>query len=259
MFAGAKTVLSFLLSVPAFSQSEPGQLSFEVADVKVNKSGEARMAVDMRGGGKFTMLNVPMKVMVMFAYHMRPDAVTGGPGWLESDRFDIVAKAAPATPPDDLRRMLQNLLAERFKLVIHEEPKIMQAYALVVGKSGPKLQASEAALLTEQRCMLGEGAVGQKHINCRHMTMAALADQLQEQSPRDFDVVVVDQTGLSGAFDFKLDWTPAERTAAPAIDPAAGPTVFEAVGEQLGLRLESRKLPLPVIVIDRVERVPVEN
>jgi uncharacterized protein (TIGR03435 family) len=259
MSRSANVVLLFVLSVPAFSQFEAKPLSFEVADVKVNKSGETRMAVDMQGGGRFTMHNVPMKAMVMFAYHARPDAVTGGPGWLESDRFDIVAKAAQTTPPEDLRRMLQNLLAERFKLVIHEEPKIMPAYALVVGKSGPKLQASEAALLTEQRCMPGEGTVGQKHINCRHITMAALADQLQEQSPRDFEVVVVDQTGLSGAFDFKLDWTPAVRTATPSTDPSAGPTVFQAVAEQLGLKLESRKLPLPVIVIDRVDRVPVEN
>jgi uncharacterized protein (TIGR03435 family) len=259
MFVSASVVLLFLLSVPAFSQSEAKPLSFEVADVKVNKTGEARMAVDMQGGGKFTMRNVPMKVMVMFAYHARPDAVTGGPDWLGSDRFDIVAKAAQTTPPDDLRRMLQNLLAERFKLVIHQEPRIMAAYALVLGKSGPKLQPSEAALLTEQRCVPGEGALGQKHINCRHMTMAALADQLQEQSPRDFDVVVVDQTGLTGSFDFKLDWTPAERTPTASTDLAAGPTVFEAVAKQLGLKLESRKLPLPVIVIDHVERVPVEN
>ncbi len=135
----------------------------------------------------------------------------------------------------------------------------MPAYALVVAKSGPKLQASETGLLTDQRCVPVEGAVGQKHIACRHITMTALAAQLQEQSPRDFDAMVVDQTGLSGAFDFKLDWTPAARTAEASTDPPAGPTIFEAVQEQLGLKLESRKLPLPAIVIDRVERVPVEN
>ena len=275
MLRCTSAVLLFLSAVPAFSQPEATPISFEAADVKVNKSGEVRMTVDMQGGGKFTMHNVPMKVMIAMAYHARPDAVTGGPGWLESDRFDVVAKAGQTTPPDDLRRMLQTLLAERFKLAIHKEPKIMPAYALVVGKSGPKLHPSEAALLTDQRCVPGEGAVGQKHITCRHIAMAVLADQLPEQSPRDFDVVVVDQTGLTGFFDFKLDWTPAARTAAasadpianpsanpvanPAANPATNPTVFEAVEEQLGLKLESRKLPLPVIVIDRVERVPVEN
>jgi uncharacterized protein (TIGR03435 family) len=123
----------------------------------------------------------------MMAYYARPDTVTGGPGWMDSDRFDVVAKAGQTTPPDDLRRMLQTLLEERFKLVIHKEPKIMPAYVLMLGKSGPKLQATEAAVLSEQRCIPGEGAVGQKHITCHHVTMAALADQLQEQSPRDFD------------------------------------------------------------------------
>ncbi len=204
MSVGARAVLLFLLSIPAFCQSEPGQLSFEVADVKVNKSGEARMAVDMQGGGKFTMHNVPIKVIVMFACHMRPDAITGGKGWLESDRFDIVAKAAPTTPPEDLRRMLQGLLAERFKLVIHEEPKIITAYALVVGKSGPKLQASEAALLTEQRCMPGEGALGQKHINCRAHDYGGAGGRITGTvAAKDFDMVVVDRTGLRWRLRFQ--------------------------------------------------------
>ncbi len=132
----------------------------------------------------------------------------------------------------------------------------MPVYVLMLGNSGPKLQATEAAVLSEQRCIPGEGDVGQKHIACHHITMAALADQLQEQSPRDFDAAVVDQTGLTGSFDFKLDWTPAARAGT---DPGDGPTVFEAVASQLGLKLENRKLPLPVIVIDRVERVPVGN
>src|SRR5580692_7318422 len=120
----ASALLLFLLSVPAFSQSPATPLSFEVADVKANKSGEVRMAVDMQGGGRLTMHNVPMKVMVTMAYHVRPDAITGGPAWIDSDRFDIIAKAAQTTPPDDLRRMLQTLLAERFKLAIHQESKI---------------------------------------------------------------------------------------------------------------------------------------
>jgi uncharacterized protein (TIGR03435 family) len=259
MFRSACALLLFLLSLPAFGQSEAKLLAFEAADVKVNQSGEIRMAVDMQGGGRLTMHNVPMRVMIVMAYQVRPDAVLGGPGWLDSDRFDIVAKAAQTTPPDDLRRMLQTLLAERFRLVVHQEPKIVPAYALVVAKSGPKLQASESALLTDQRCGPGEGAVGQKHLVCRHITMAGLAAQLQEQSPRDFDVAVVDQTSLSGAFDFTLDWTPASRTPTASAEPPAGPTVFEAVQAQLGLKLESRKLPLPAIVIDRVERVPLEN
>jgi uncharacterized protein (TIGR03435 family) len=260
MSGNATVVLLFLSSIPAFSQSQTAPPSFEVADVKVNKSGEARMAVDFLPGGRLSMRNVPMKVMIMLAYHARPDAVTGGPDWLGSDRFDIVAKALQTTSQDDFRRMLQTLLAERFKPAVHKDQKIMPAYALVLGKTGPKLQPSEAALLTEQRCGPGEGSAGRKHVDCRHITMAALADTLQEIAPRDIDMPVVDQTGLPGAYNFKLDWTPAVRAAAGASpDAAAGPTLFEAVEAQLGLKLENRKLPLPVIVIDQVDRAPAEN
>lgn len=259
MFRGDGSILLFLSAVAALSQTQITTPSFEVADVQVNKSGELRMAVDMQGGGKFSMHNVPMKVMIAMAYHVRPDAVTGGAAWLESDRFDIVAKAEQKTSPDDLRRMLQTLLAERFKLAIHTDQKVMPAYALVVGKSGPKLQPSEAAILTEQRCVPGQGEVGQKHIACRHITMAALAGQLQEQAPRDVDVPVIDQTGLQGAFDFMLDWAPAAQVADAALEPLPGPTIFEAVESQLGLKLERKKLPLPIIVVDRVDRVPTGN
>lgn len=260
MFRNAAVVLWFLSSVPSFGQSQTAPPSFEVADVKVNKSGEARMAVDFLPGGKLSMRNVPMRVMVAMAYTVRPDAVTGGPDWLESDRFDIVAKALQTTSPDDLRLMLRTLLAERFALAVHTGQKPGPAYGLVLGKTGSKLQPSEAALLTDQRCGPGEGEAGQKHVVCRHITMTMLADQLQEFAPRDIAVPVVDQTGLSGAYNFKLDWTPAVRAAAGAsLDAPAGPTLFDAVETQLGLKLESKKLPLPVIVIDRVERVPTDN
>jgi uncharacterized protein (TIGR03435 family) len=256
----ATIVLAILCALPAFSQEQIRPSAFEVADVKVNKSGEARMAVDFLPGGKLSMRNVPMKVMVMMAYHVRPEAVTGGPGWIESDRFDVVAKASQATTPAELRRMLQTLLAERFNLALHMDQKIMPAYAMVLGRNGSKMQPADAALLTDQRCSPGEGAVGQKHVTCRHITMAVLADTLQEIAARDIDIPVVDQTGLPGAFNFKLDWTPAARAGeTPTADEPAGPTLFEAVEAQLGLRLENRKLPLPVMVIDRVERVPTGN
>jgi uncharacterized protein (TIGR03435 family) len=260
MLRNASFVLLFVRSIPAFSQPQTAPPSFEAADVKVNKSGEARMAVDFLPGGKFSMRNVPMKVMIMMAYHVRPEALAGGPGWLDSDRFDVVAKALQTTSPEEIRLMLRTLLAERFKLAIHTDQKIMPAYALVLGKAGPKLQPSEAALLMDRRCGPGEGAPGQKHVACQHITMAMLADELQEIAPRDIDMPVVNQTGLPGAYNFKLDWTPAVRAAAGASpDAPAGPTLFDAVEEQLGLKLESKKLPLPVIVIDRVERAPVEN
>jgi uncharacterized protein (TIGR03435 family) len=103
-----------LLSITTFAQP-----SFEVADVRINKSGEARMAVDMAPGGKLTMHNVPMRVMLMLAYHVRADALVDTPAWIGADRFDVIAKAPETASPAEMRRMLQALLAERFKLVIH--------------------------------------------------------------------------------------------------------------------------------------------
>jgi len=218
------------------------------------------MAVDFQPGGRLSAHNVPLKVLIQLAYHVRPETVTGGPGWLESDRFDVVAKAPPTTPPDDIRGMLRSLLADRCKLAVHTDQKIMPAYALVLAKDGPRLRPSEAALLTDQRCGPGEGPAGQKHVACRHMGMALLANTLQEIAPRDIDRPVVDQTGLAGVCNFKLDLTLAARAGAgEPTDAPAGTSLSDALESQLGLRLESKKLPLPVIVIDRVDRVPVAN
>jgi uncharacterized protein (TIGR03435 family) len=248
-------ILPLLCCFLAFSQNQTTGPSFEAAAVKANKSGEVRMAVDFQGGGRFSATNVPLKILIALAYHVRPETVTGGPGWLGSDRFDIVAKALQTTPPDEIRRMLQTLLAERFKLEMHTDQKIMPAYALLPGKARLKLQPSEPALLTDQRCRPGEAIVGEKHFVCEHMTMALFADVLQELAPREIAVPIVDQT-----YTFNLAWVPAvPGDPANPPDPSAGPTLFEALDSQVGLKLESKKLPRPVIVIDRVERIPIEN
>jgi uncharacterized protein (TIGR03435 family) len=255
------TAQLFALScAAAFGQSQIPVPSFEAADVKPNKSGETRMAVDFQPGGKFTARNVPMKNLIALAYGVRPEAVQAAPGWVESERYDVVAKASQSVKPEEIRRMVQSLLAERFKLAAHTDSKPMPAYALLTAKGGPKMQPAEDAPLTEQRCVPGEGAPGQKHVMCRHMTMAVWSATLQEIATRDINVPVVDQTDLKGTFDFKLDWTPAVRNGAAAPEDApAGPTLFDAVETQLGLKLERKTLPLPVIVIDRVERTPIEN
>src|SRR4051794_33034198 len=234
IFPCTVAVLSLLAVAPAFAQP-----AFEVADVKPNRSGEARMSVDMQPGGKFTARNVPLKVLIALAYHVRE--LSGGPPWLETERFDIVAKAAETTASqDDVRRMLRTLLSQRFGLVTHTEQKPAAAFALVRGKTAPKLQRSDAALLSEHRCVPGRGPSGQRHVECRHIAMSVLADYLQELAPVDLPSPVVDQTGLEGEYDFVLDWMPA---APPASDPQdavtppsdGGPTIFDAVELQLGL------------------------
>jgi len=244
----------------AFSQNQTTRLSFEAATAKANKSGEVRMAVDFQGGGRFSATNVPLKILIALAYHVRPEAVTGGPGWLGSDRFDIVAKALQTTPPDEIRRMLQTLLAEQFKLEVHTDQKIMPVYALLPGRAQLNLQPSEPALLTDQRCRPGEAIAGNRHVVCEHMTVALFADMLQELAPREIAVPVVDQTDIPGTYTFNLAWVPeVPGGSANPPDPQAGPTLFEALKSQLGLKLESKKLPRPVIVIDRVERIPIGN
>jgi uncharacterized protein (TIGR03435 family) len=260
MFQNTFCMLLGLSCIPVFGQKQTTSSSFEAAAVKANKSGEIRMAVDFQAGGRFSATNVPLKILIGLAYHVRPEAVTGGPVWLGSDRFDIVAKALQTTPPDEIRRMLQTLLGERFKLELHTDQKILPAYALLPRRTGPKLQPSEPGLLTEQRCRPGDAIAGQRHVVCDHMTMALFADTLQELAPREIDAPVVDQTRVQGTYTFNLAWAPAT-PAGPAnpTDPPAGPTLFEALDSQLGLKLESKKLPRPVIVVDRVERVPVEN
>jgi len=215
-------------------------------------------------GGQLTLRNMPMKELIAQAY--KGGDVTGGPSWLDSDRFDIVAKAAPDTPVDTLRLMLQTLLTERFKLAIHREQKTMTIYALVAAKGGFKLQA--AAGSGQPRCGPGQGAEGLNHLVCTNFTMADLTDLLPSRiAPSYIDRPVVDLTGLEGTYDIKLDWVPrppagtvATDGAIPvASDVAAGATIFDALDKQLGLKLEERKQPMPVIVIDRIERVPTEN
>src|ERR1043166_2193187 len=128
-----------LFSALAFAQERP---SFEVADVKINKSGQRGGGADFLPGGRLTVRNATMKDLIGGAFPVGNYAVTGGPNWLDVDRFDIIAKAHPDTPEADLRRMLQSLLIERFKLQVHRDKKEMAVYALTVGKNGPKFKES---------------------------------------------------------------------------------------------------------------------
>jgi uncharacterized protein (TIGR03435 family) len=213
-------------------------LSFDAATVKVNKSGEDRESADLQPGGQTTVRNATLRHLVMSAYKVDYDAVTGGPSWLDSDRFDVIAKAAPGTSQDDRRRMLQTLLAERFKLAVHREPKVMAVYALTVGKDAPALKKSVGES-GPRGCR--EAGVG--HVDCRNMTMAALAAWLPHLSM--IDLPVVDATNLDGAYDFTLDWTP-DRT---------GNSILDAVQSRLGVKVERRRQTIEAIVIDQVDRV----
>jgi uncharacterized protein (TIGR03435 family) len=230
-----------------------GQPAFEVASVRVNKSGESEPTGDAKNG-RFTLHNCPMFVIVARAYQVSFDRVVG-PEWLKTERYDIDAKYAPDTTGENLWLMVQRLLAERFKLVVHHEQKPVTVWALVVGKKGPKLRESPADS-TEKPTWDRQGA--QLTFKNRKTTMAELADQLPHWMSRDwFGMPVVDQTGLQGAYDFDITYTPTRRPE-DTVDPPAA-SLFDAIQDQLGLKLEQRKVPVDRIVIDSMEKVPTEN
>ena len=229
-----------LSAVWAFGQPP---LSFEAATVKVNKSGEDRESADLLPSGQTVVHSATLRHLIMSAFQVDYDSITGGPPWLDSDRFDVIAKAAPGTSQDDRRRMLQTLLTERFKLSFHREPNVIAVYALVVGSHAPKLKKSPPGDTGEKGCR----EHGPGHVDCRNMTMKALAAWLPHLSM--VDLPVADATLLDGAYDFTLDWTP---------DPT-GASILDAVQSQLGLKVERRKQTLDAISIDHVDRLLADN
>jgi len=209
-------------------------------------------------GGRFEAVNVTVKAMITMAYRIRDFQLSGGPGWLDSAAYDITAKAEGDLGPDKTRLAMRALLADRFKLTLHSEQKELPLYALVVGKNGPKIQEAKR----EARSDDGGFRWGQGRISGQMVSLSDLADILSGVLKRP----VADKTELKGLFDLKLNWTPdgyrpreggSPNPNEPRPDPD-GPTIFTAIQEQLGLRLESRKGPVEILVIDRVEK-PAEN
>ena len=268
--------------------------TFEVASVKANKSGDNRIGIGFQPGGRFRATNVPLRELISAAYvtpqPLPASQITGGPKWIESDRFDIVAKApgdpqpGPNGPPTAMFAMLRTLLADRFQLILHRESKEMAIYALVParadGKLGPQLKPAATDCAAMMAAARGRGAPppppapGERMPCGMRMFPGNLSGgsssmaQLTNVLARFVNRTVVDQTGLAGNYDLDLQWTPDQMPqgrgdpppgapALPAIDPN-GPSIFTAVQEQLGLKLESTKGPVSVVVIDRVEH-PTED
>jgi uncharacterized protein (TIGR03435 family) len=216
--------------------------TFEVASVKPNPSGNGHAGIDV-DGNMIRMTNVTLPAAIVWAYEISAPQISG-PAWIESERYDIVAKTAAGAPEP---AMMRALLAERFKLTAHTGTKEFSIYALVVAKNGPKLKKAEP----------GEDDVNSKrgHLTARKVSMARLADFLAR--PRaGLGRPVVDKTGLEGAFDFTLDWTPDSDAQASETAPLS---IFVALQEQLGLKLEAQKGPVEVLIVDHVEKIPSEN
>ena len=249
----------------ATSTAAAKPLTFDVISIKPNKTGDPGASMGMNADG-FTARNVDLHNLLLQAFRLQEDdELIGEPKWASADRWDIDARV----PPEEIdflakmnyqqrMGMFQEILAQRFALKVHHETRELPAYVLVLAKGGAKLQPSK--INPDDPMIAGlpgninssRGRVGK--ITATQATMSGLAEELSDASGRQ----VVDHTGLTGRYDFKLTWTPEEdATAGTSPDPNA-PSLFTAVEEQLGLRLEATKAPVEVLVIDHIER-PTEN
>ena len=260
--AFAAVSLAALLSGGALSQSPASPPVFEVADVHPSPPG----ATDSYGflrPGRVELKGATMLRLIMTAYGLNygieNEKVIGGPPWLDTDRFDIIAKSAPGSSQESLRAMLQAMLADRFKLTIHNEEKPLPVYVLTVGKI-LKMKESNPGAQTD--CD-GKRENGLIYYTCHNMTMSGLAEGVRQMAGGYFDHPVVDKTGIEGEYDFTLKWTPKGQLGLPARDGDAGPpggiSVFDALDKQLGIKAEKQTQPASVIVVDRVNQKPTDN
>jgi uncharacterized protein (TIGR03435 family) len=230
--------------------------AFEVASVKPNRIGSAGAEGATRekvttSPETLTMQNVSLQSCLKWAYGLR-DFQISGPGWLATERYDISAKAAASTTEDQLRLMLKTLLTERFKLKTRIEKKDRPVYALVVAKNGPKLHKSATDGASDFGPAGGE-------LVFRNFSMADLADRLSTR-PFKLDLPVFDEAGLAGRFDFALRLADNADELKHSLERMEqGPSVFVFFQQQLGLKLETRKAPLDLLVVESAEKVPSGN
>jgi len=225
---------------------------FEVATVKVSAPAQGDLIYINTGkivNGVLTLGNASLSDCIAYAYSLTTKDQITGPDWIfaKQDRYDVTAKAAPGTPEDQQLRMLQALISERFQMTLHKEQREMKHYELVIGKNGPKLKESTVGPAEAQ------GSARLDGIKSNRMDMTKLAMLLSRMTR----LPVLDRTGLHGFYQFDLKY--ANETSKTPDENPEGPSIFTAVQEQLGLKLESKKGPVEVLVVDRAEKVPLEN
>jgi uncharacterized protein (TIGR03435 family) len=239
-----RSALAFI-AVAAYAQTVAAP-HFEVAAVKPASAEEIQTGSSgcKTGHGRAVCTNVTLKRCIVGSLHVGPGQVVGGPGWIDSDRFFIEAKAAQPVEDDAvLDAMMQALLQERFHLAFHREDRNLQALVLEVAKNGPKLEkASGTEAVTD-------GSHGR--LALKNTTIDGLAERLS----RITELPVVNRTAIDGVFNMKLLWTPEGENPK---GPGSPPSLFTAIQEQLGLRLQSQKAPVSVLVVDHAEK-PGEN
>jgi uncharacterized protein (TIGR03435 family) len=261
--------------VVTLSSIRAQQKTFEVASVKPHEASQVTpTSMTAEPGGRFNARNIPLRLLIRTAYQIQDDQIVDAPAWIGTDRFDVAAKAEDGSSPADLLPMLQALLAERFKLAFHRDTRELSIFELQLvrtdGALGPKmknndcvpdLNAPPPAPGGPPRCGMISNGFGRLTLIAQ--PISAMAQFLAPSVNR----VVIDRTGLTGNYDVDLTWTPDRLPSRPPgtppdqpirvngqdIDPN-GPSIFTAVREQLGLKLESVKGPVQVLSIDHVEQ-----
>jgi uncharacterized protein (TIGR03435 family) len=239
--------LAFLLN-PVFALAQDARPAFDVATVKLAPCGGPKS--NRASTDQLISTNQTLKQLVVLAYSVQPYQVTG-PAWMESVCFDITAKYPPGTKFSDRWLMLRSLLEDRFKLAVHHESKEMPGYALIVAKGGFKIKPADPG---EPSTSGGD----QGHVwtfRARKIEMSTLAYELADS----LGDVVVDRTGLQGVYDFQLRWASDDMSSPADSDANSAPSIFTALQDTLGLTLRRQKVPVDVIVVVHVERVPTEN
>jgi uncharacterized protein (TIGR03435 family) len=243
--------------------SRPSFNEFEVATIKPTPPDwSGGRFIRMQSAHQFVAKNHALKTLIAAAYNLSPRAIAGGPAWLGSDRYDILAKTSGELRPnlDKQMSMLRQLLSDRFKLTFHRGQKQLPVYALTIAKNGSKLKETELspdAFPEGPPPLIFVVSPQLVRLPARYATMADLASVMQRAA---LDRPVIDQTGLSGRYDFSLEWTPDETQFGGALghppntDSSAKPDLFAALQQQLGLRLEATKGPVETLIIDQAER-----
>jgi bla regulator protein blaR1 len=242
ILASAGCLLNFSRSQ---AQGRPERPEFEVASIKPGNPDSRLLRTMITPGGNLRAENVTLRTLIEDAYRMKPFQLSGGPRWIDQDKFQVIAKGDESATTDQVWRMLQTLLEDRFRLVLRRETR-EQTISYLTVKNEPKLSPSKEG--TRQGFATTARPDGVNHVAFRATSMAALADMLSRQMGH----VVEDRTGLSGAFDFELDATHDENEPNPFVAPWA-----PSLG-QIGFKLEAAKGPVEFFTVERAEK-PSEN
>ena len=250
------TLTAMLLSVSALlSQAPSPGPAFEVATIKpVESTPKSGRFIVMQGTNRFVEKDYTLRLLIAAAWNLNPKAVTGGPAWIETEHYDILALTPGDKQPthDEQMAMLRTLLADRFRLTFHRESKIFPIYSLELAKGGSKLKPSTASP-TDQPQVISTVYPERILMPARNASMADFTSVLQRAI---LDRPVVDNTNLTGRYDFDLEWAPDESQFGgdiPASTDASIPPFFTAIEQQLGLRIVATRGPIQAIVVDHAD------